>query len=61
MPTTAHRLTSVSANGTVIGDDRDYDLLKAVMMPLEALSERETADPFNVSLNLQTGALSIDE
>jgi len=56
-PTTRYALRSETATGTVIGDDRDYDLLKAAMHPLENLSEREPQTELGVELDLQTSAL----
>jgi len=53
--TTAYRLQSYKSDGTVIGDARDYDLLKAAITPLERLSEQEDADDFIVKLDLITG------
>lgn len=35
-----YRLRSLNAEGELIGDDRDYDLLKAIMSPLEKLAEQ---------------------
>lgn len=52
VPTIAHRLTSFDTDGKVIGDDRDYDLLKAVMTPLESLAEHEPGDPLEVTLDV---------
>lgn len=56
-PTTKHRLTSFSISGAVIGDDRDYDLLKAAITPLEVLAAAEKDDDLKVQLNLATGRL----
>ena len=44
------------AQGRKIGDDRDYDLLKAVISPLENLCNCEDA-PFSATLNLETDQL----
>lgn len=52
----SYQLTCLSAEGQVIGDDRDYDLLKAVMTPLEILCNCEDA-PFTAQINLQNNAL----
>ncbi len=49
-------MNSYDADGDVIGDDRDYDLLKAVFSPLERLSETMTGD-FMLEMDLQTGAV----
>ncbi|MEL6414656.1 MAG: hypothetical protein AAFQ15_06920, partial [Pseudomonadota bacterium] len=38
-PTVRYTLRSETQAGQVIGDDRDYDLLKAAMAPLEKLAE----------------------
>jgi len=59
VPTTAYKLTSVSESGDTIGDDRDYDLLKAVMMPLERLAEAEGGDPLKVRLDVSTGKVTV--
>ncbi|MEM9573229.1 MAG: hypothetical protein AAF996_17310 [Pseudomonadota bacterium] len=61
VPTTAFRLTSFDAAGVVIGDDRDYDLLKAVMTPLENLAASVDAEPLRVELNLLNAELSFSE
>ncbi len=49
-------LRSNTNDGQPIGDDRDYDLLKAVMRPLENLCTCEDF-PFKATLNIQTDAL----
>ncbi|MEM9571000.1 MAG: hypothetical protein AAF996_06015 [Pseudomonadota bacterium] len=56
-PTTKHRLTSFSISGAAIGDDRDYDLLKAAITPLEILAASEQTDDLRVQLDLETGQL----
>ncbi|MEM6410610.1 MAG: hypothetical protein AAF683_03645 [Pseudomonadota bacterium] len=56
--TTSHTLKSFAEDGAVIGDERDYDLLKAVMMPLERLSEGDGSDPLVVTLNVQSGEVT---
>ncbi|MEM9938619.1 MAG: hypothetical protein AAF768_07225 [Pseudomonadota bacterium] len=56
-PTTAYRLTSLDAGGETLGDDRDYDLLKAAMGPLERLAEAEPSGDFTIELDLGSGAL----
>lgn len=55
-PTTRYTLKSYGPDGAVIGDDRDYDLLKAAMGPLEKLSEAKDSD-FTVTLDLQSQTL----
>ena len=52
----SYTLKSFDATGHPIGDDRDYDLLKAAMSPLERLSE-QMARPFAIELDLKSGAL----
>lgn len=56
-PTTRHRLTSFSASGEVIGDDRDYDLLKAAMTPLENLAAAHDHNDLRVELDLESGQI----
>ena len=56
-PTTAYTLQSLSGDGSVIGDERDYDLLKAAMSPLEMLSDQEPHGDFSVELDMRTKAL----
>ena len=56
-PTIKYRLTSFSGSGTIIGDDRDYDLLKAAMTPLESLAAAETENDLSVRLDLDSGQL----
>ncbi len=41
-------------------DARDYDLLKAVMVPLEKLSEDRSENAFTVTLNLDSGRLELE-
>lgn len=53
-PTVSYRLRSLDAQGVAIGDERDYDLLKAAMGPLERLSEACEQDNFSVSLDLKS-------
>ena len=55
-PTVSYALKSYDKDGAVIGDDRDYDLLKAAMGPLERLSEAHEAD-FSMRLDLNSKAL----
>lgn len=57
-PTTRYRLRSVSETGQVIGDDRDYDLLKAVMTPLEKLAEAHNHNNLKLKYELESGQLT---
>ena len=57
-PTIRYRLTSLSQDGQVIGDDRDYDLLKAAMTPLENLAEAQDHKNLKLTLDLKSGQLS---
>ena len=57
-PTINYRLTSLTATGETVGDDRDYDLLKAAMRPLEKLAENCDHEALNVELDLKTGLLT---
>lgn len=56
-PTTRFVLRSLDATGQVIGDDRDYDLLKAAMTPLERLADAEDQADFRLELELSSGVL----
>ena len=56
-PTTRYTLRSYDGEGNVIGDDRDYDLLKAAMGPLERLSDTQANAPLEVTLVIATGEL----
>jgi len=56
-PTTRYTLRSVSGRGDTIGDDRDYDLLKAVMHPLERLADSEPHADLKLELVVKTGLL----
>jgi len=56
-PTISYTLRSETETGETIGDDRDYDLLKAVMRPLEQLSETEDHNDFILELDLKTSVL----
>jgi len=40
-PVVGYTLRSVNESGETIGDDRDYDLLKAAIAPLERLIMRQ--------------------
>lgn len=55
-PTTRYTLRSYDGEGNVIGDDRDYDLLKAAMGPLERLSDPITHE-FEMTLDCASGTL----
>lgn len=57
-PTVRYTLRSETESGKVIGDDRDYDLLKAAMSPLEKLAEQYDHEQLMVELDLKTGNLS---
>ena len=61
IPTVRYTLRSETQAGNVIGDDRDYDLLKAVMTPLEKLSERYDHKELRVVLDLESDRLEIPE
>lgn len=53
-----YRLRSYSASGHAIGDDRDYDLLKAVMTPMEMLADAEDHKELKLELDLESGELT---
>ena len=53
-----YRLRSFSETDETLGDDRDYDLLKAVMTPLEQLADASGQDHLSLKLNLRTNVLS---
>ncbi|MEO0981572.1 MAG: hypothetical protein AAFX03_02840 [Pseudomonadota bacterium] len=55
----AYQLRSVDAGGETIGDDRDYDILKAKMTPLERLAEASGSSKGRASLDLVAGTLEI--
>lgn len=57
-PTVRYSLRSETYSCEVIGDDRDYDLLKAAMTPLEKLAEGYAHDELIVELELETDALT---
>ena len=57
-PTVHYTLRSETQSGAPIGDDRDYDLLKAAMAPLEKLAEHYDHEELSVELELETGSLS---
>ena len=56
-PTISYTLRSETETGETLGDDRDYALLKAVMRPLEQLSETEDHNDFILELDLNTSVL----
>lgn len=56
-PTTRYALRSRSESGQTIGDDRDYDLLKAAMQPLERLAESEPHANLKLELVVKSGIL----
>ena len=58
MQTVNYMLQSQTASGDVIGDDRDYDLLKAAMRPLENLSETEDHTDLILELDLKNKHLA---
>ena len=53
----SYSMNSYDAEGGVIGDDREYELLKAVFDPLERLSEGIEGD-FMLELDLARGAVA---
>ena len=53
----SYSMNSYDEDGDVIGDDRDYDLLKAVFSPLERLSETIDGD-FMLEMDLASGKVS---
>ena len=55
--TVSYSMNSYDAEGGVIGDEREYDLLKAVFDPLERLSEGIEGD-FMLELDLARGAVA---
>ncbi|MEM7458636.1 MAG: hypothetical protein AAF331_04150 [Pseudomonadota bacterium] len=57
-PTTRYILRSMSAAGQAIGDDRDYDLLKAVMTPLEKLADAHNHNNLKLKYDLESGHLT---
>ena len=61
IPTVRYTLRSETQAGNAIGDDRDYDLLKAVMSPLEKLAEHYDHKELRVVLDLETDRLEIPE
>ena len=57
-PTVRYRLRSETDSGKTIGDERDYDLLKAAMTPLETLAEATGHNDLKVEYDLQTNVLT---
>lgn len=53
----SYSLNSYDGEGGVIGDERDYDLLKAVFMPLERLSAQMDGE-FMLEMDLGSGAVA---
>ena len=60
-PTVRYSLRSETPDGELIGDDRDYDLLKAAMTPLEKLAEHYDHEELSVDLDLETDKLNAPE
>ena len=54
-------LRSEMKSGEVIRDDRDYDLLKAAMTPLEKLAEHYDHEELSVELDLESDKLEAPE
>ena len=52
----SYSMNSYDAAGDVIGDDRDYDMLKVVFSPLETLSEAMEGD-FLLEMDLESGVV----
>lgn len=57
IPTTSYTLRCFDAAGQEIGDDRDYDLLKAAITPLERLADREDHANLTMELSISEGQL----
>ena len=55
---TQFSLQSFSETGQTLGDDRDYDLLKAVIGPLEKLAPNTDHEDFMIELDTRTGQLN---
>ncbi len=55
--TVSYRLLCATASGEMIGDDRDYDLLKGVITPLERLADKITGA---FTLNYRVSSQSIN-
>lgn len=60
-PTVRYSLRSETQTGDVIGDERDYDLLKAAMVPLEQIAEHYDHDELMVFLDLETDSLTLPQ
>ncbi len=58
IPTVRYSLRCETQDGQVIGDDRDYDLLKAALTPLENLAEHYDHNELMVDLDLETDSLT---
>lgn len=56
----SYRLSCFDETGAKMGDSRDYDLLKAVMTPLESLCDCEKP-PFSAGFGLKTQRLIFPE
>lgn len=56
--TVSYRLLCTTASGEMIGDDRDYDILKAVITPLERLADR-ISGAFTMNYRVSSEALKI--
>ena len=56
-PTLNYHLQSETLTGDVIGDDRDYDLLKAATGPLEKLYEASGHTDLILELDLRNNTL----
>lgn len=57
-PTTEYALRSIAESGEIVGDARDYDLLKAVMGPLENLAKQQDHRDLIVELDLTNKTLT---
>lgn len=60
-PVTQYRLQSFAAAGQRLGDDRDYDMLKAVMAPLERLASQADHEEFMIELDVERDLIFIRE
>lgn len=58
--TVSYRLLCCTASGEMIGDDRDYDLLKAVITPLERLAD-SISGPFTLNYRVSSQTLNLHE
>jgi hypothetical protein len=57
--TTNYHLESRRSDGTKIGDDRDYDLLKAAIGPLEKLAETHFEGDVRVVLDISANKVTV--